>query len=80
MRCDHCPAPKDESCRGEEVREFCNKVDPTHERYNPEYLRILVRDDVIVEPVLEIPPEVLAEMQREANEWPPPVKPCGGCP
>jgi hypothetical protein len=47
VRCPHCPTPKDELCRGEQIQRFCQLVDPEHPDYNPEYKRILVRDDYV---------------------------------
>jgi hypothetical protein len=48
MRCNHCPAPVGELCRGIEsgatgVKRFCELVDPSRPDYQPAYIRILVR-------------------------------------
>ncbi len=51
MRCAHCPAPTDELCRGEATGHFCRLVDPADTIYTPAYVRILVRDDHVVDPL-----------------------------
>ncbi len=51
MRCPHCPAPDGELCRGEAIPHFCRLVNPADPIYTPAYVRILVRDDVIVDPL-----------------------------
>jgi hypothetical protein len=57
MRCPHCPAPKDEICRGEEeVPRYCQLVNPGHPDYQPQYIRILVKDDYIVVRSPVLPP------------------------
>jgi hypothetical protein len=45
VRCDHCPAPAEELCRGESIAHYCRLVDPQSEIYTPAFIRILIRDD-----------------------------------
>ena len=52
MRCAlPCPAPSGAICRGESNSVFCRHVNPNDPLYAPAYIRILVADDVVIEPV-----------------------------
>jgi len=53
MRCPHCPALIGELCRGEAIPHFCRLVNPVDPIYTPAFVRILVRDDVIVDQDLD---------------------------
>jgi hypothetical protein len=37
-RCTHCPIPAALACQGEEVRRFCELIDPGHAAYDPGYI------------------------------------------
>ncbi len=51
MRCGLCPVADIEVCRGEAHWIFCAYIDPSSPKYTPAYARILVRDDVVEQPI-----------------------------
>ncbi len=65
----------------ERYRHLCSDANTLPEPNDPATWRRWIIEEAQRDPTPpEIPPEVVAEMMREANQWPPPVKPCGGCP
>jgi hypothetical protein len=41
MRCRHCPIPAATTCQGEDVRRFCELIDPGHAAYDAGYINTL---------------------------------------
>jgi hypothetical protein len=35
--CEHCPAPADHACPGEDARRLCDLIDLSHPEYRPGY-------------------------------------------
>ncbi len=65
----------------ERYRFLCSSANTLPAPNDPATWQQWIIDEAERDPTLpEIPPELMAEMMREANQWPPPVKPCGGCP
>jgi hypothetical protein len=77
MRCPHCPLDRSLRCRGEEVRRFCELVDPSGPDYRREYARILAGDDHVVTAEER---EALAESAKRIGGAPSGTPCCGGNP
>jgi hypothetical protein len=44
--CKLCPIKAGEYCRGEQVRPFCDKIDPSNPSYNPKYIATIEKQSV----------------------------------
>jgi len=75
MRCDHCPAPIGAACRGEKNPIWCRHVDPADELYDPRYIRIVVADEV------QLQPDLVGRLDRAYAEHgaEPALPGCGRC-
>jgi hypothetical protein len=69
-KCPHCPIAAGTDCRGQDHRIFCDYMDKTSQIHDPRYGRILVADDVMLEPGVSY---------GTGQPYPPPASGAGCC-